>query len=112
MITTIRITNREEAKTAIDMITAYLGVTETKEATPTKEVTKEKKTVEAPVEDDENVKSASEISLADLTETAKAAVAKTKDRALVKATINVYGANLAAVKENDYPALFADLKGL
>lgn len=66
---------------------------------------------EEKAEEEEEASSGSEIDLAELTQIAKDAVART-DRGTVKDVISEYGEKLSAVAEEDYEALAAKLKEL
>lgn len=139
MITTIRITNTEEAKTAIKMIEAYLlstgekieeptvekkpvikvsatGTVEQAEEKPTAEEPKKakrtstKKKVEEPKAEEEEA--VEEITVGMLTQLAKDAVKRTGDRDAVKEVVTKYGAKISAVNNSDYEALAEDLKAL
>ena len=139
MITTIRITNVEEAKTAVLMIQAYLSTFSDDKATaieektakkptrkprttkkaPTKsedeaEEVKETKEVSEPVKEEKAVKEApeSELTLADMTALTKEAVAGS-NRDTVKDLIASYGkGKLSSVETDKFEALAAELRGL
>lgn len=64
-----------------------------------------------PEEEEEPVVEGGEVTLAELTQIAKDAVART-DRATVKDTIGEYGEKLSAVEEKDYTELAQKLKEL
>ena len=132
MITTIRITSTEEAKTALLMIQAYLTSVEgnpaeapmAKAEEPKAEAPKKKapakkkapvKKAEEPKAEEPKVEEPSDgdaqPTLAELTALAKETAFRAGKNA-VKATINLYGVNLRAVPEEVYGTLADALKAL
>lgn len=119
----INLSNENEVRDAIKMLTPYTGVTEA--AIPAKKTTsprakptpKPKTAVNPKPETEEKPETEAKpetegATLATLKELAKAAVERTGDKDLIRKTISRYGQKLAAVTENNFEALATDLKAL